>query len=188
MGKTAWMTTESDSPFWGFSLALYGGPGVADACLSLQDRHGLDVNLLLFCCWAGAQGRALDASDVARLLASVEDWQRSVVRPLRQVRRRLKGLAAAESGRLGDLRRAIKDCELAAERIEQAILHDALPPSAPQTPPAARQAACAAANLAVYLEVAGVPIGSRDGAELETLLRGAFGTLPSQTAARWFPE
>jgi len=36
--------------FWAFSLALYGKPGVAPALLGLQDRLGVDVNLLLFCC------------------------------------------------------------------------------------------------------------------------------------------
>ncbi len=33
-------------PFWNFSLEVYGGEGVARACLELQDRRGVDVNLL----------------------------------------------------------------------------------------------------------------------------------------------
>ena len=125
------MTTDSENPFWDFSLAVYGRPGVAEACLALQDRHGLDVNLLLLCCWVGAQGRVLDSVEAARLMAAVADWQRRVTRPLRQVRRRLKAMAGADAGRLGALRQGVKDCELAAERIAQDLLHDALSPAAP---------------------------------------------------------
>ena len=32
--------------FWRFSLAFYAVPGVAGALIALQDRDGLDVNLL----------------------------------------------------------------------------------------------------------------------------------------------
>ncbi|MDX1423550.1 MAG: TIGR02444 family protein, partial [Kiloniellales bacterium] len=168
------MESESDNPFWEFSLSLYGRPGVAEACLALQDRHGLDVNLLLYCCWAGARARRLDAADIVRLVAAVVDWQGAVVRPLRAARRHLKGLAGADDARLADLRSRVKGCELAAERIEQAMLVDALPPRAAETQPpvqqAAHQAECAAANLARYLEVAGVAPAARDRADLEAVV------------------
>ncbi|HEY9550471.1 MAG TPA: TIGR02444 family protein, partial [Kiloniellaceae bacterium] len=49
-----------ETPFWQFSGAVYARRGVAEACLALQQRHGLDVNLLLFCAWAGSNGRRLD--------------------------------------------------------------------------------------------------------------------------------
>ncbi len=180
------MTTDSENPFWDFSLAVYGRPGVSEACLALQDRHGLDVNLLLLCCWAGSQGQLLDKADMARLIASVGDWQRSVVGPLRRVRRRLKHLPDGGSGPLGALRKAVKSCEFDAERIEQRMLHDVLAPPPSKTPPAAGRAGCAAANLAVYLEMAGAPIESGDEADLKALLRGAFGTLRPEMAERWF--
>lgn len=176
------MATDSENPFWDFSLAVYGRPGVAEACLGLQDRHGLDVNLLLFCCWVGSQGRHLDAADFARLTGSVGEWQRSVISPLRGVRRRLKDLPGAASGQLGALRQAVKDCELAAERIEQAILHDALARPSGVFSPAADQADCAAANMTAYLEVAGPSADFADRANLEIILRGAFDTLSPETA------
>ena len=31
-----------DTPLWAFSLAVYGGDGVTDECLGLQERLGLD--------------------------------------------------------------------------------------------------------------------------------------------------
>jgi len=174
--------TDSENPFWDFSLAVYHRPGVAEACLALQDRRELDVNLLLFCCWAGSEGRRLDAEDIARLRDSVGSWQQSVVGPLRDVRRRLKDLPNPAVGRLGALRQAVKDCELEAERIEQAMLHAALVELSGEPSPVADPAACAAANLCVYLDVAGNSADLVDRTDLESLLRGAFDKLTPEAA------
>ena len=45
-----------DHPFWDFSLAVWGREAVEPACLALQARHGIDINVLLFCGWAGRRG------------------------------------------------------------------------------------------------------------------------------------
>ena len=55
-------------PFWNFSLEIYSGEGVAEACLDLQERRGCDVNILLFCCWLGASGRPTLTADRLRAL------------------------------------------------------------------------------------------------------------------------
>mgnify|MGYP000439297982 CR=1 FL=1 len=39
--------------FWQYSVAFYREPGIAEACLKLQNQHGFDVNLVLFCIWHG---------------------------------------------------------------------------------------------------------------------------------------
>ena len=78
-------------PFWNFSLELYAGEGVAEACLDLQERRGCDVNILLFCCWLGASGRPTLTADRLRAILKASDaWQAEIVRPLRAVRRLLK--------------------------------------------------------------------------------------------------
>jgi TIGR02444 family protein len=103
----------TDNPFWDFSLTVYARPGVPAACLDLQDRRGLDVNVLLFAAWAGmACGVRLSAEELARVDSAVEPWRGEVVRPLRAVRRRVKGEDAA-------LYEQLKAAELAAERIQQ---------------------------------------------------------------------
>ena len=103
----------SGNPFWDFSLAVYGRPGVAAACLDLQDRLGLDVNILLFLAWAGQGcGVRLDRAELERIDAAVAPWRAEVVRPLRAVRRRVKAEDAALYERL-------KAAELAAERLQQ---------------------------------------------------------------------
>ena len=76
-------------PFWEYSITVYTRPGVEQACLTLQERLGVDVNLLLFCCWAGGRGHRLTDEELTTLNEVSEPWQDSVVRPLRDVRRRL---------------------------------------------------------------------------------------------------
>ena len=115
---------EQARALWSFSLATYDSPGVASACISLQDRHGLDVNLLLFCCWAGARGHELTKGRLNRLQEGVADWQQEVVQPLRRVRRRLK---AEASDAAQDLRARLLDLEIESERLEQLRLSDLVP-------------------------------------------------------------
>jgi uncharacterized protein (TIGR02444 family) len=111
---------EPDNAFWRFSLAVYAAPGVQAACLALQDRLGLDVNLALFCAWVGvSRGVALGAEELVEAAALARTWQQAVVAPLRAVRRALKPMgepaAAALRGRVAAL-------ELEAERLQQAAL------------------------------------------------------------------
>jgi uncharacterized protein (TIGR02444 family) len=75
------MAAEFDNPFWDFSLAVWGREAVEPACLALQERHGLDVNLLLFCGWAGRRGRALGAADIERLIEAARPWRAATVLP-----------------------------------------------------------------------------------------------------------
>ena len=116
-----------DTPFWTFSLKVYGAPGVADECLALQERLGLDVNLLLFAAYMGAaEGVALDERDIAAAAGAVTAWHDETVRTLRGVRRGLKPLSLDARNPLRAeaalLRTKVKAAELAAEQIEQAML------------------------------------------------------------------
>ncbi|MEP9377146.1 TIGR02444 family protein [Aquabacter sp. CN5-332] len=103
-----------------YALALYGGEGVSAACLTLQERTGLDVNILLFAAWMGAaRGRALGAEEVAQAQSLISDWHKEIVRPLRAVRRRLKtGPLPAPSEATGMLRVRLQALEISAEIIE----------------------------------------------------------------------
>lgn len=105
--------TLSANPFWDFSLAVYGRPGVPACCLALQDRRGVDVNVLLFAAWAGLEcGIRLSAADLARIDGTVSGWRDEMVRPLRALRRRAKAEDDA-------LYRRMKAAELEAERVQQ---------------------------------------------------------------------
>lgn len=112
------------SPFWTFSLSVYGRKGVPPACLTLQDQSGVDVNVLLFCLYLGSRGRALSQADVAAIREAVEPWRRDVVVAVRQARRSLKEPPSPFHGPAVDaLRKAVKAAELEAERIQQETLY-----------------------------------------------------------------
>ena len=116
-----------DAAFWNFSLKIYRQPGVADECLHLQDNFGVDVNLLLFCAFAGAaRGAVLAEADLAEATALVREWHNDVVKTLRTVRRALKPFGARQDWELAAaaevLRTQVKAVELESERLEQAML------------------------------------------------------------------
>lgn len=163
-------TEENGSPFWRFSLATYRKPGVAEACLALQDEHGVDVNVLLFAIWLGTQGRRLDAGAMRHVGDAAAGWARDVVVPLRLVRRRLKDespLVAAAAAQA--FRSEVKRLELEAERLEQEALFGlaATLPAADGTPPAA----AVRANVEALAEAMGTAFPS---AAVERLVGAAM--------------
>lgn len=112
------------SPFWNFSLAVYGTSAVQDECLSLQDQFGLDVNLVLLCAFLGAvHGVTLTAKEIASARQEVDQWNEDIVKTLRTARRHLKTtkLQDADAASAG-LRAQVKAAELESERIEQILL------------------------------------------------------------------
>ena len=119
-----------ESAFWQFSLAFYARPGVAAACLELQDNAGADVNVMFYVLFLATQRRQIERDDAAHIDASIKAWREIAVVPLRTLRRRLKTgvepIAAADSEAL---RSAVKRIELEAERIEQEWLERSVPAS-----------------------------------------------------------
>jgi len=173
-----------DHPFWDFSLHLHERPGVPEACLSLQHLHGLDVNLLFFCCWtAGVLGRPLGREAVNRAVKAVAGWQEEVVRPVWKARRRIKeGFAGFPSTQTEPLRQTLIAAELDAEHLEQLYLAAAVSIEPAEHVDPVAGIAAAASNLAEYLASFFGEGGTGDrsvippdvGASLSILIRGAF--------------
>ena len=132
---------------WTFSLAFYARPGVASACLQCQDEAGADVNLVLFLLWQAGVGARFTSDEIAVIDHDVREWREQAVRPLRAVRRYLKG-----QGQDG-LRDQVKAAELQAERVQQEALsrHGRPANSAPA-------AEAARANVDAYAIVLGCPL------------------------------
>jgi len=110
--------------FWSYAVSVYDQS--RDSCLALQDQFGFEVNLLLFCCWRGSHGIALDPATLRRVIDACADWRANVVAPLRASRRWLKGRADPVGAE--ELRRAILDLELDAERLLQGLIVNAAGP------------------------------------------------------------
>lgn len=118
------MDRNDAAAFWIFSLDVYAKPGVAASCISLQDRHDFDVNLLLLCLWlAEMRQLALDQGEISSLLTHIEAPRVSLVHPIRRARRWFRQWAPEpRNAEHGEVYAALEAAELLAERTIQAIL------------------------------------------------------------------
>ena len=115
----------SKSPFWQFSIKFYAVPGVAQACIELQDQAKVDVNILFFLLWNATQGRTYKKADVAEVERLIGAWRDMAVVPIRNVRRALKVPPAVMTPEAAEgFRTRIKAVELEAERLQQEALYD----------------------------------------------------------------
>lgn len=169
---------DPSNPFWGYSLRLYGSGEVAPLCLRLQDGWGLDVNLLLYCLWHGAQGQCIAPADMAAIGQPSAAWRQEVVEPLRKTRRWLKGRSEGVAAKAPGLRDKVKALELAAEKCQQDWLADQSLTLVSAPVPLA-----SAKNLALYLEQEAVTPDSELVAVLARLLTEAFPQLPREAFA-----
>jgi len=100
--------------FWPWAVKRYARPGAAEALLSLQDAHGVNVPLLLWALWLDAHGLDGDveaAVDLTRRFSPAVD-------ALRAARRALKASAPPiKDGPRKALRRRVKALELESERL-----------------------------------------------------------------------
>ena len=118
---------QCDNPFWQFSLAVHGAPGVDGECLTLQDQHGIDVDVLLFCVWVARQGILLTDDNMAAIEARVQPWRDTAIAPLRAARRGIKTLPELADADVAALRKDVAALELRAEQIEHAMLYQLVP-------------------------------------------------------------
>jgi uncharacterized protein (TIGR02444 family) len=113
------MTDAAATPIWDFVLNYYGRKGVSEALIGLQDSQGVDVNMLLFLMWMAAQKKSVAAEDVKVVSETSHPWQRSVVVPIRAVRRLLKDnapLVATDAA--AAFRKKVQAIELEGEQLQ----------------------------------------------------------------------
>jgi uncharacterized protein (TIGR02444 family) len=141
--------TDRGSPFWRFSLGFYRRPGVADACIALQDGCGVDVNVLLFFLWLATAKRSVPAAVAQAVCAQAGPWRDDAVVPLRTLRRKLKdGSSLVERSAAELFRTKIKAVELESERLQQEALFRLAADLATENAPTVE--AAARANVASY--------------------------------------
>lgn len=180
------MTGFPDHPFWDFSLEVYMAPGVGEACLLLQERHQVDVNLLLFCLWVGASGRGtLGDGGMDAAVSAVRAWHDQVVRPLRAVRTRMKGgMPPASGATVESLRRRIQKIEIDCEHTEQLMLAASAGGAVDGCRPDGVRAADAVANLARYFAGLGIDASDEDRGHVSRIVGVAFPGLPPSDIGR----
>ena len=143
------------NPLWDFSLDVYARPGVAEACIALQDQAKVDVNILFFLLWNATQGRTYKKADVAEVERMIGAWRDMAVVPIRNVRRALKMPPAVMPPDAAEgFRARIKAVELEAERLQQEALYE-LAQSSRLGQPAASPAKAAQTSIDAYQGVIG---------------------------------
>lgn len=132
---------------WSWAVAVYDAPGVAEACLALQDHHAQNVPLLLWAAWIARTGRLPDEETLEAACDTARAWDTTTVAPLRAVRRTLKAPVPDldDAARLA-VREQVKAVELAAERRLLSAL-ETLSPSPAAAPRLALDGLVAAARL-----------------------------------------
>lgn len=175
--------------FWDFSIRVYRSKKLADACLSLQDESGADVNLLLFCCWAAAANVELDGDTFQKALQFSRFWTTDVVRPLRKVRTTMKRsdrkAKTVQAEFYNELRESIKAVELRAEKLQQQELQAMIGTTAPQSD-ATGPLSSAVSNLCRYCESEAIDLTADTIDRLVVVLAAAFPSENPETARKLF--
>jgi uncharacterized protein (TIGR02444 family) len=114
---------------WAFALDIYARPGVADACLKLQNEAGVDVMMFLVIVFAAVRHRILlTPSEIRQLDEACRPWREQIVRPLRAIRSGLKtGPLPAPNSETEEFRSKVKAIELASERLQNRLIAERLP-------------------------------------------------------------
>ena len=163
--------------FWTWSLERYERAGAAETLLRLQDEHGLNVNLLLWCCWSAEFFDAISGPVMREAEKATRDWNARVTAPLRSVRRRLKNGDDGDKKQRKALRKMVKDAELEAEKVEQTRLEALAAAHLAPLASTAGAAGRAANNLRLYAE----QTEAGDAAPLTAQLSALIGKVVDET-------
>jgi len=165
-----------ENPFWDYALAVYGGDGVSAACIALQDRHELDVNLLLFSMWAAHDGRPpLTPAEFDALFEVSERWNKEIVCEIR----RLRALLSSGYGAVGERRRAaVRDAaltlEIDCEHVEMLALAETLGAPLSRNVDPAEARSVAVSNMKAYFTRRAVVADAEDFVALTSIVAGGY--------------
>lgn len=178
---------EQQQDFWNFSVATYGKAGVAEACLHLQEELGIDVNVLLYCCWYGCTRGTLDRPAMERILSFAEPWAENVVRPLRAARSWMKAVGCDQPFVPGDecmaLREEIKRAELKAEHLQENRMQALTRGAALQDRETLPQVHSTLANIVRYFQHLNVDLDDESGSQLAHVVTAAIAGADLDTVA-----
>lgn len=159
--------------FRDFSSAYYDRPGVAHALLTLQDEHGLEVNLVLLCLFAASEGYPAFDEEAFGVFGRIAGrWSQEAVEPLRRARRGLKTMLPDEAA--AELREKVKALELEAEFAMQDALEAALREQGEPEAAGAGGRGTALRNLQTCLADKGMALGATRERLFQLLLDAAF--------------
>ena len=169
-------------PFWDYSLDIYGRDGVSAALITFQDRHNLDVNILLLCLWSGQSGRGeMDNADFDHVLSVSANWNPDIVCAIRAVRIRLRDEIASVPKDFSDsVRQKLLELEIDCEHVEQLSFAAGLGKTENKGGSSEERLRESGVNLKSYFDRKGCVPDADDRRELATILSAAFGDIGSE--------
>jgi uncharacterized protein (TIGR02444 family) len=174
--------------FWDFSVRTYRTSGVSEACLSLQNDQGADVNMLLYCCWVGAAVGSFDDELFSRASKYSARWAANVVIPLREARSWMKHTGCtAEPTPTEDcmqLREQVKSVEFAAEKMQEEVLESMVSVDRTRDERPKQIVEDVAANLMLYLEGLDIQPAIEVRNKLSVIVCAAFPDFDKKTIAK----
>ena len=177
------MTTSED--FWDFSVRTYRTTGVPDACLSLQNDHGTDVNMLLYCCWVGGFMGRFENKSFDNAFRFSREWADNVVIRLRSARTWMKHTGcqyeSVPTESCMALREEIKTAEFACEKMQQEVLESLVTTGTTRHNAESPKPADIVANLFRYLTHAGIEDAEDVRLNLLTIILAAFPTIDPES-------
>ncbi|MFL2669352.1 MAG: TIGR02444 family protein [Alphaproteobacteria bacterium] len=168
--------------FWDFSLQVYSCEGVSAACIGLQDRHILDVNIILLSMWLGHNGHPImDNNALNRALDTSRRWNKDIICGVRAVRLALKDdFSPIAADNCEALRKSILSLEIEGEHLEQlALASTVISKPNPELEPALRLAICTA-NLGLYLTELGAKLDEQDYVDFRVIFAATFPDLDEE--------
>ena len=177
-------------PFWDYSLDVYRRDGVSPALIKFQDRHNLDVNILLLCLWMGSSGRGeLEDADFSHVLRVSANWNPEIVCAIRDVRIRLRQEIALVPKELSDVvRKKLLELEIECEHVEQLSLAAGLTEKEPHVGSSEEKLKDCGINLKSYFDRKGCNPDADDRRELRTILSAAFSDVNGDTISSFCEE
>ena len=165
-----------DHPFWDYAIEVYGRDGVSAAVIALQDRHVLDVNLLLLSLWVSHSGRGvLNEQEMAHALQVSGNWNPEIVCGLRRVRILLRDEIPHIPKDLSDqVRKQVLALEIDCEHVEHMAMAAGLVQDPDPSMPAEERFDHCVKNFGNYFSEKEFRITEADRVDLQTVLSAAF--------------
>lgn len=164
--------------FWDFSIRTYSQANVRQACLSLQNDHGADVNMVLYSCWISGRVGQFDDGLLTSACEFSKRWAKHVVVPLRRTRTWMKHSGCIDELVPDDsclrLRDEVKNVELGSEKLQQQVLESLVPVDAALVAITSETANHAIANLNQYAAMAGIEVNKQVSQKFATVIDAAF--------------
>jgi uncharacterized protein (TIGR02444 family) len=167
------LKTLPDHPFWKFSVKIYAMGEVESALIKLQNERGLNVNVILFCCWYSFRGQGrLGRLQIKKLLISIQLWHERIVLPWRRLREKLKNVSVPSW--MPELRKEVLQLELIVEQIEQLMLADIFVYQSKPIRTSLQKVADMCKNIAMYCQMMQVCLEIIDCENIATILTAIF--------------